>query len=727
MFAIIKTGGKQLTVKPGDEIYVEKLPEEEGKKVVFNEVLMIDGTVGTPFIKGATVTGTVIKQDKDKKIRVVRYHPKKNIKKVYGHRQPYTKVKIDAISKAGLAAPKEIKEKVKAPEVIAETTNVEEVTAAQSSVEEPFFASKKGVGSSRNGRDSESKRLGAKKADGQFATAGSIIYRQRGTKVHPGQNVGRGGDDTLFALVEEFFKQENYRFYEQAQNANNSNKKRQEFYVDNKLENSYKILNVSSKSTNEEIKSQYKKLAKMYHPDISKDKDADKKMAAINEAYDYILESRVGGEVFNAVLDTVKYSGPKMAEIEKYLNENKIKTKKSGDELIIREIHEIADRVYFDQKGPVVSNIMKVYQEVTGDLESKPIAIGGGTFAKSMPNMIAFGAEFNINESTMHADNEFVKIEDLKKIPKKEQILIKKLKANLERTLGGIKQMKTLPSALFVVDPKLDEIAVKEARKLRIPVISICDTNVDPDMVDYVIPANDDTPESVNIIINQIVDVYAEAAGVKLPPTTLKVVAQKREDDGLLKNKFKDVEEAKKIKLASGKTINDACLEATATIGEKIEFRRVSFVENNNMTTLYNHANKRISVLLEFVGKISEEDAYNIAMHVAAMSPKFLTKDEVPAEMVQTELNIIKENTEKPEKLSEEQFQGVLQGKLSKVLSDYVLFDQPFVMDEKVKVGQLIKQKGAELKTMIRFEVGEGIQKVETDFAAEVAAQLKGN
>ncbi|MCI6357127.1 MAG: 50S ribosomal protein L27 [Erysipelotrichaceae bacterium] len=62
-----------------------------------------------------------------------------------------------------------------------------------------LFASKKGVGSTKNGRDSESKRLGAKKADGQFATAGSIIYRQRGTKIYPGVNTMRGGDDTIFA------------------------------------------------------------------------------------------------------------------------------------------------------------------------------------------------------------------------------------------------------------------------------------------------------------------------------------------------------------------------------------------------------------------------------------------------------------------------------------------------------------------------------------------------
>ena len=65
-----------------------------------------------------------------------------------------------------------------------------------------FFAHKKGVGSTRNGRDSESKRLGPKRADGQFVLAGNILVRQRGTKIHPGTNVGRGSDDTLFALVD---------------------------------------------------------------------------------------------------------------------------------------------------------------------------------------------------------------------------------------------------------------------------------------------------------------------------------------------------------------------------------------------------------------------------------------------------------------------------------------------------------------------------------------------
>ena len=65
-----------------------------------------------------------------------------------------------------------------------------------------FFAHKKGVGSTKNGRDSESKRLGVKRADGQFVLAGNILVRQRGTHIHPGNNVGRGSDDTLFALID---------------------------------------------------------------------------------------------------------------------------------------------------------------------------------------------------------------------------------------------------------------------------------------------------------------------------------------------------------------------------------------------------------------------------------------------------------------------------------------------------------------------------------------------
>ena len=73
-----------------------------------------------------------------------------------------------------------------------------------------FFAHKKGVGSTRNGRDSESKRLGVKRGDGQFVLAGNILVRQRGTHIHPGTNVGKGKDDTLFALNDGTVKFERY-------------------------------------------------------------------------------------------------------------------------------------------------------------------------------------------------------------------------------------------------------------------------------------------------------------------------------------------------------------------------------------------------------------------------------------------------------------------------------------------------------------------------------------
>ena len=71
-----------------------------------------------------------------------------------------------------------------------------------------LFAHKKGMGSTRNGRDSESKRLGVKRADGQFVLAGNILVRQRGTHIHPGANVGKGKDDTLFALIDGTVKYE---------------------------------------------------------------------------------------------------------------------------------------------------------------------------------------------------------------------------------------------------------------------------------------------------------------------------------------------------------------------------------------------------------------------------------------------------------------------------------------------------------------------------------------
>ena len=98
MKAIIETGGKQYNVSVGDVIYVEKLAIEEGKKVVFDKVLMANGVVGNPQVKGASVEGKVLKNGKGKKINIFTYKPNKtSTRKRQGHRQPYTKVEITKI------------------------------------------------------------------------------------------------------------------------------------------------------------------------------------------------------------------------------------------------------------------------------------------------------------------------------------------------------------------------------------------------------------------------------------------------------------------------------------------------------------------------------------------------------------------------------------------------------------------------------------------------------
>ena len=98
MKAIIETGGKQYYVSEGDIIFVEKLDAEEGKKVVFDKVLMANGVTGNPYVKGASVEGTVLKQGKNKKITIFTYVPnKRSSRKKQGHRQPYTKVVIKKI------------------------------------------------------------------------------------------------------------------------------------------------------------------------------------------------------------------------------------------------------------------------------------------------------------------------------------------------------------------------------------------------------------------------------------------------------------------------------------------------------------------------------------------------------------------------------------------------------------------------------------------------------
>ena len=150
-------------------------------------------------------------------------------------------------------------------------------------------------------------------------------------------------------------------------------------------------------------------------------------------------------------------------------------------------------------------------------------------------------------------------------LPKKEVILLKKEAAKLEKNLGGIKEMRRLPSALFVVDPKAEHNAVAEARILGIPVFGIVDTNCDPDEVDYVIPANDDAIRAVKLIVAAMADAICEA---KSEPLTVAYV--KDEDE-------KEV------------TMNDAVSSEKTTTEEGQEIKLVDQLKEENLDQLKNN------------------------------------------------------------------------------------------------------------------------------------------
>lgn len=98
MKAVIVTGGKQYYVEKGTILYIEKLDAEAGKTITFDEVLMVNDTIGTPYVKGASVKAKVLKHGKEKKVVIYKYNAKKKYRRKQGHRQPYTKVEIEAIT-----------------------------------------------------------------------------------------------------------------------------------------------------------------------------------------------------------------------------------------------------------------------------------------------------------------------------------------------------------------------------------------------------------------------------------------------------------------------------------------------------------------------------------------------------------------------------------------------------------------------------------------------------
>ncbi|GEK90905.1 translation elongation factor Ts [Alkalibacterium kapii] len=189
-------------------------------------------------------------------------------------------------------------------------------------------------------------------------------------------------------------------------------------------------------------------------------------------------------------------------------------------------------------------------------------------------------------------------------------------------------------------------------------------------------------------------------------------------------NKPASVEEAHKLEM-NGETIEDTITEATTTIGEKITFRRFAVVEktDNDVFGDYEHMGGRITVLTLLEGS-DEEVARNVAMHVAAINPKYITREDVPKEDRDHELSVLTEqakNEGKPENIVEK----MVQGRLNKWLAEVSLVDQPYVKNPDLTVGEYLKENNASIKSFVRYEVGEGIEKRSEDFAAEVQSQLE--
>ncbi|MCA0174316.1 translation elongation factor Ts [Bacillus sp. RAR_GA_16] len=194
----------------------------------------------------------------------------------------------------------------------------------------------------------------------------------------------------------------------------------------------------------------------------------------------------------------------------------------------------------------------------------------------------------------------------------------------------------------------------------------------------------------------------------------------------LLQANPESVDAALESKMENGQTVTEFLNNAIAKIGEKISLRRFQIVEKTDADAFgaYLHMGGRIGVLTLLEGTTDEEVAKDVAMHTAAVNPRFVSRDAVPAEEVEREREVLKQqalNEGKPEKIVEK----MVEGRINKFFEEISLVDQPFVKDTDQKVGKYVESKGATVKGFIRYEVGEGMEKREDNFAEEVMSQVK--
>ncbi len=191
----------------------------------------------------------------------------------------------------------------------------------------------------------------------------------------------------------------------------------------------------------------------------------------------------------------------------------------------------------------------------------------------------------------------------------------------------------------------------------------------------------------------------------------------------------KTVEELMTQKHASGKSMEEFAKENVATIGENIVIRRFErFAANNNIVHTYIHGEGRIGVIIEATGsgEAARTAVNDVALHIAAMNPLSLSADQVPADVVNKEKEILKaKNLEAGKKA--EMVDKIVEGQIKKWLAENCLLEQAFVKNPDVKVADYLKQNGVTLTQYKRFEMGEGLEKRQDNFAEEVAAQMKGH
>ncbi|WP_314091532.1 translation elongation factor Ts [Gemella haemolysans] len=187
------------------------------------------------------------------------------------------------------------------------------------------------------------------------------------------------------------------------------------------------------------------------------------------------------------------------------------------------------------------------------------------------------------------------------------------------------------------------------------------------------------------------------------------------------------LEEALQVK-AQGGTVEAVINEGIATIGEKLSLRRFEVVTKSDADAFgaYSHMGGRIGVLTLVEGSTDEEAAKDVAMHIAALAPKYLDESEVPADVLEHEKKVLTEqalNEGKPANIVEK----MIVGRINKFLEEITVVNQKFVKDDSFTVEKFLASKGGKLAKFVRYEVGEGIEKKEDNFAEEVMSQVNAS